>query len=82
MERTGGGLLVPRDDPAALAVGIERLMGDATLRADLARRGRERVVEAYSWPRIARATADAYRDVLRARRPLPSGSSELADPLP
>ncbi len=67
MERTGGGLLVPRDDPSALASGIERLLADAGLRAELARRGRERVVKAYSWPQIARATESAYREVLRKR---------------
>ncbi len=67
VEFTGGGLLTPRDDPAALAAGIERLLADGELRAVLARRGRERVVEAYSWPQIAKATAEAY-DALLARR--------------
>ncbi len=75
MERTGGGLLVPRDDPSALAAGIERLLADAGLRAELARRGRERVVEAYSWPQIARATESAYHDVLRKRK---AGSHPVA----
>lgn len=68
IERTGGGLLVDRDDPAALAGGITRLANDANLRESLAKRGRERVVEAYSWPQIARATADAYHAVLEDRR--------------
>jgi glycosyltransferase involved in cell wall biosynthesis len=68
MERTGGGLLVPRDDPDALAAGIERLLGDAELRAACARRGRERVVDAYAWPQIARATEAAYHAILARRR--------------
>src|SRR5690606_14898842 len=70
LERTGGGELVPRDDPSALAAAIEKLMGDPARRAELARRGREAVVEAYSWPQIARATEGAYREVL-ARRSVP-----------
>lgn len=64
LEHTGGGLLTPRDDPAALAAGIDRLLADPALRARLARRGREQVVQTYSWPQIARATADAYQEVL------------------
>jgi len=67
VERTGGGLLVPRDDPGALASAILRLIGDGGLRETLARRGRERVVDAYSWPQVARATAEAYRAVLESR---------------
>jgi glycosyltransferase involved in cell wall biosynthesis len=67
IERTRGGLLVERDDPAALAAGITRLVGDPDLRETLAKRGREQVVLAYSWPQIGRATADAYRAVLAER---------------
>ncbi len=68
VESTGGGLLTPRDDAPALAAGIDRLLSDADERARMARRGRERVVASYSWPRIARATADAYHDLLAQRR--------------
>lgn len=67
MERTGGGLLAPRDDPDALAAAIATLMADPDRRRTLARTGRERVVEAYSWPEIARTTADAYRSVIARR---------------
>jgi glycosyltransferase involved in cell wall biosynthesis len=67
LEHTGGGLLTPRDDPAALAAGIGRLLADPGLRTSLARRGRERVVLTYSWPQIARATADAYHEVVAGR---------------
>jgi len=67
LEYTGGGLLTPRDDPAALAAGIEQLLASADLRTRLARLGRERVVEAYAWPQIARATAEAYQDLLARR---------------
>jgi glycosyltransferase involved in cell wall biosynthesis len=39
------GLLVPPGDPRALARGIEQLLSDAPLRRELARRGRERIVQ-------------------------------------
>ena len=67
VEFPGGGILTPRDDAGALAAGIERLLGDGPLRERLARRGRERVVEAYSWPQIAKATAEAYAALLARR---------------
>ena len=38
IERTGGGILVEPDDPDALAEGLERLVRDAALRAELGRR--------------------------------------------
>ncbi|MBD5606985.1 MAG: glycosyltransferase family 4 protein [Candidatus Eremiobacteraeota bacterium] len=38
------GLLVPQRDPEALAAAIERLAGDAALRAELGARGRDRVL--------------------------------------
>ncbi len=41
------GLLVPPKDPAALADGIERLLGDATLRKRLSKRGRAAVEEEF-----------------------------------
>ncbi len=61
---TGGGLGVERDDPEALAAGIERLLGNAELRAMLAKRGRENVVEKLSWPRVAATTAGLYEEVV------------------
>ncbi len=77
VEATGGGLLTPRADPAALAAGIDRLLADGDERARLARRGRERVVEAFGWPQIARATADAYDDLLERRRHASSPTTRL-----
>ncbi len=47
------GLLVPAEDPAAIAVAIDRLLGDAALRGRLGRAGRERVGE-YEAGRIVR----------------------------
>jgi len=44
----GAGLLVPPQDPAALAGAIESLVGDAALRRQVAQAGRQRVIEQFS----------------------------------
>jgi glycosyltransferase involved in cell wall biosynthesis len=75
----GGGILVDRDDPVALAGGMQRLLEDASLRTKLGSRGRERIVAAYAWPRVAAATADVYAEVLAARgRPANTTTSDSA----
>lgn len=53
------GLMVERDDVAALAAALVRLAGDAALRRRLGEAGRRRVVEGFSWS----AVAAAYRDL-------------------
>lgn len=55
-------LLVDPSDTGAIAEGLEGLLGDAALREDLARRGRERAA-AFTWERTARATLDYLRSV-------------------
>jgi glycosyltransferase involved in cell wall biosynthesis len=64
----GGGLLVPPGDPDALAKGIGSLLEQPEARAELGARARARVVEAFSWPRVAEATVGVYREVLETRR--------------
>lgn len=79
VEVGGGGLLVERDDPQSLADGIRSLLDRPDLRAELAARGRDRVVAAYAWPRVAKATADAYAEVLAERgRPARTITSDSA----
>ncbi|MEZ4291614.1 MAG: hypothetical protein R3E53_14195 [Myxococcota bacterium] len=63
-DATGGGLTAPRDDPQALAAAIGRLLDDVEARTLMAKRGRERVLELYAWPRIAASTAGIYREVV------------------
>jgi glycosyltransferase involved in cell wall biosynthesis len=78
------GLLVPPDDPGALAGAIARLLDDAALRARLGAAGRERVVRRFTWQVTAAGTAACYQAMLEGR-PLPgaptsSASSEAPGP--
>ena len=67
MATGGGGLCVPRDDPAALAEAVVALLDDPVRRAELAARGRPNIVAAYAWPSVAARTAETYREVLAER---------------
>jgi glycosyltransferase involved in cell wall biosynthesis len=60
------GLLVPPNDPGALAAAIVRALDDARLRGRLAAAGRARVVERFSWRVTAEATVAQYREVIAA----------------
>jgi len=62
------GLLVDPGDPSALAAAIGRVLDDEALAARVGARGRERVLERYTWRATAEATADEYRAVLEAAR--------------
>ena len=42
-------LVVPRDDPAALATALGTLIDDPALRARIAAAGRERALRHYAW---------------------------------
>jgi MMP alpha-(1->4)-mannosyltransferase len=64
LELTRGGVMAERDDPGSLADGIRTLLGNTEARAQMAKRGRERVVETLSWPRVAAATAEVYAEVI------------------
>lgn len=58
------GLVFPEGDVGALRGALQRLAEDPALRADLARRGRERVLAHYTQAQIARATVEVYRRLL------------------
>jgi glycosyltransferase involved in cell wall biosynthesis len=47
IENGRNGVLVPEQDPAALAAAIQRLIGDPDLRRDLGERGRQTVLERF-----------------------------------
>lgn len=57
------GLLVPARDAAALARALERLIGDAQLRAQMGMRSRERALAEFSTARIVGETLALYREV-------------------
>jgi glycosyltransferase involved in cell wall biosynthesis len=63
------GLVVPEADPRALRRAIERLLGDANLRCELAQRGRRRVLDCYTHARIAEQTVAAYQAAVSSRPP-------------
>lgn len=61
------GLLVPRDDPAALAAAIRRLLGDPALRRALAQAGRARFEAEFSRDMVV----ERWRCFLRNRARVP-----------
>ena len=65
----GGGLLVPRDDPEALAKAIATLLDQAETRRAMGARARPLIEATFSWPRVAERTARIYREVIEERSP-------------
>jgi glycosyltransferase involved in cell wall biosynthesis len=55
------GLIIPPDDPDALAAAIERLYRDRDLCARMGAAGRKRVVENFTWAHFGERLLDAYR---------------------
>ena len=62
------GLLVPAQDPPALAAAIRLLAGDPDLRHRLGEAGRERVVSLFAWQRCVDLMVDVYRDAAGSAR--------------
>lgn len=60
----GAGVLVPPEDPLALAVQIKRLLADKTLRCRMGEAARKRIEEAFSWEVAAQKTLEVYKEVL------------------
>jgi len=57
------GVLVPAEDPVALAGAIKRLLSDKPLRQRLGQAGRKRIEEAFSWEDAAKRTLEIYKEV-------------------
>jgi glycosyltransferase involved in cell wall biosynthesis len=60
-------VLVPPDDPEALAAAIADLLDDPVARARLGAAGRERVLRRFTWRVTAECTAECYRALLAGR---------------
>jgi len=58
------GMLVPPEDPVALAGAIKRLLADKPLRQRLGEAGRKRIEEAFSWEDAAKKTLEIYKEVM------------------
>jgi glycosyltransferase involved in cell wall biosynthesis len=58
------GLLVPPDDPAALASAIRHLLADADRRRRLGEAGRQLVLERFTAAHMARAFESVYKELL------------------
>jgi glycosyltransferase involved in cell wall biosynthesis len=78
MRTGGGGPLVAKGDPDALARAIGGLLARPEERRRLGAEARARVVAAYSWPRIAARTLGVYRELLAARRGRPASTTTSA----
>ncbi len=61
------GLIIPPNDPDAIAAAIERLYRDRDLASRLGAGGRQRVVENFTWEHFGQRLLEAYR-VAEARR--------------
>jgi len=59
------GLLVPPDDPAALAGGLNTLLRDPDRATWMGQRGRKRAIAEFGWPAIAAQTATLYAELAR-----------------
>jgi alpha-maltose-1-phosphate synthase len=59
------GLLVPPDDPDALAGALNVLIGDPVRAAALGQAGRERAVAEFGWQAVAAQTVDLYAELAR-----------------
>jgi glycosyltransferase involved in cell wall biosynthesis len=60
IEETGGGLVFPEGDPAALARALETLLQDQALREEYGERGRRVVAEKYTLPALADTLYDLF----------------------
>ncbi len=61
------GVIVGEADEPGWSQAIARLMRDAELRADLARRGRERALERFAWHSIARQHLEFFDEIVDLR---------------
>jgi glycosyltransferase involved in cell wall biosynthesis len=59
------GLVVPRQDPLALARAIDRVLRDPAVAKRMAEAGREHVLRLFTWRAVADRVEKVYREVMR-----------------
>jgi glycosyltransferase involved in cell wall biosynthesis len=74
----GGGLLVPPEDPEALAKAITTLAEQPEARVAFGAEAPARIQEAYAWPRVAARTALVYAETVAERRGRPLSTTTSA----
>ena len=67
------GLLVPPENPAALAAALRRLDGERGLLAEMGSRGRQLIVDRYTWTSVTDAYESLYLGAVAERSGRPSG---------
>jgi glycosyltransferase involved in cell wall biosynthesis len=70
-------LLVPPGDSEALAAKIRTALDNPELRAAVGARGRQRVIDNWSWRHTAERTLEQYRALLAETPPRPLPSAEM-----
>lgn len=60
------GITVPVRDPGAIADALRRLLTDAALRRELGEKGRQRILEQFSWQVAAADMVELYRHVMNS----------------
>ncbi len=73
------GLVVPKQDPAALARAIERLLREPALAWRMAEAGRERVTRLFTWPAVADRVEAVYREVLKTKETINAETQRRGD---
>jgi starch synthase len=58
------GLLVPADDPPALAQALNTVVGDPALAGSMGQAGRDRAVSEFGWRTVAEQTAALYSELV------------------
>jgi glycosyltransferase involved in cell wall biosynthesis len=62
------GLLVPKQDPDAIANAVNKIIGNPELIRQMGARGRELVETKYDWPIISKEIEAVYRKAIAKKK--------------
>jgi glycosyltransferase involved in cell wall biosynthesis len=68
IDATGGGVIVDKNDPDALADAMVQLLSDREVRETMGQRGAQNIANLYSWQAIASRTSALHAQALSHRR--------------